>query len=428
MNQRIAIVDGIRTPFVKAFGEAKDISAFELGRIATVDLLERARIDKNLISEVIFGNWASPYEALNPARVIAVQSKLPVKVTAYTVGQNCDSGIRSITSAHEKIQAGNAEIIIAGGAESMSSAPVLFGPAMQHIFYDAARAKSLIKKFNALIKLRPKHFKPSFVLSTANVDILCGLGMGETAEIVAKEFKITRGEQDRFAFESHKKALAATQSGKLAEEIVPIFVPPKYNNVIDKDIGMREDISLENLAKLKPYYDREYGTITVGNSSMLTDGAAALLIMKEEQARAMGYEPLGYIKSYAYTGLNPKRMVLGGIYASYYALKKAGLKSRDLELIEMNEAFATVMAATEKCFSSKKFSEDNFGETETLSGVDMSIVNVNGGAIALGHPIAASGTRLVLTLLKEMRRRNLKLGLAALCAGGGQGGAMILER
>ena len=317
MRYRIAIVDGIRTPFVKAFGEAKNIPAYELGRIAAVELLERTEIDKKLIDEVIFGNWASPYDSLNPARAIAIQSKLPENIPAYTVGDNCASGIQSITSAHEKIITGYADIIICGGAESISSIPVIFGPGMQHILYDLGKAKGLIKKLKILASLRLKHFMPSFAGSHANVDILSGLQMGEAAEFIAKELKITREEQDRFAFESHKRAVAATQSGRLAEEIVPIFMPPKYNKVINKDIGMREDINLENLAKLKPAYDRRLGTITVGNSSMIADGAGAFLIMKEEQAKARGYQPLGYIRSYAYAGVEPERMALGGVYAAY---------------------------------------------------------------------------------------------------------------
>ncbi|MDP3804537.1 MAG: thiolase family protein, partial [Candidatus Omnitrophota bacterium] len=255
---------------------------------------------------------------------------------------------------------------------------------------------------------------------------VCGLNMGQTAEILAKEFGITREGQDQFALMSHKRAFLSRM--KLRDEIVPVMIGPDYNIVVEDDNGPRENQSIDALCKLKPYFDRHTGTVTVGNSCQVTDGASALLIMAEEKAKAMGYEPLGYIRAYTYVGLEPSKMGLGPAYAIPIVLKKAGLKLKDMDLIEINEAFAVQVLACIKAIASKKFAEENFSASEAIGQVDMEKLNVNGGAIALGHPVGVSGSRLILTLLKEMKRRNALFGLASLCVGGGQGGAIILER
>lgn len=414
---RIAIVDGMRTPFARAWTDFGDIQAQELGRIAVRELLERTAIDPNKIDEVIFGAVAQPVEAANVARVISLMSGIPKEKRAYTVSRNCASGFESVTSAAEKVNAGFDEIVIAGGAESMSNIPMLYPPKTAKIFLRLAKAKNPLEKislFWALLK-PSRLLKPVIGLQLGLTDPVCGLNMGQTAEVLAKEYGISRKEQDEFALISHQRAFAARE--RLKEEIVPVLVPPKYEKAVIDDNGVREKIGLEDLAKLKPYFDRYGGTVTVGNACQVTDGACALLVMKEEKARELGFKPLGYIRAYAYCGVEPSKMGIGPAFAIPEVLAKANLKLGNIELIEINEAFAAQVIACERQL-----------ESSGIGKLNRDILNVNGGAIALGHPVGVTGSRLVLTLLKEMQRRNLRLGLASLCVGGGQGAAVIVER
>ena len=260
-------------------------------------------------------------------------------------------------------------------------------------------------------------------------DPFCGLNMGQTAEVLAKEFHISRQEQDQFALQSHQKAVKAQKSGRLAQEITPVFISPAYKEAVEADVGPREEQSLEALAKLKPFFDRRYGSVTAGNACPITDGAVMLLMMTKEKASSLGLKPLVRIKSYGFCGLDPQRMGLGPVYATALALKRAGLSLKDMHLVELNEAFATQVLACQKAFESKQFAKDSLGLQKCMGELDLKKVNVNGGAIALGHPVGATGSRLVLTLMKEMvQRSDAQFGLATLCIGGGQGGAMILER
>lgn len=413
---RIAIVDGIRTPFVKAWTDFWDIPGQELGRIVTRELLERTGLDPARVDEVIFGAVAQPMEATNVARAISLLAGIPKEKCAYTISRNCASGIESVTSSLEKIIAGVDEIVIAGGTESMSNIPLFYRQDAAKIFLKMVKAKSPLERLGLFLRFRPRHFlKPGVGLEFGLTDFTCGLNMGQTAEILAKEYGITRREQDEFALMSQKRALAARE--KLREEIVPVLIPPKYEKVISDDNGVRENITIADLSKLKPYFDRYSGSVTVGNSCQVTDGACALLIMREEKAKELGFVPLGFIRSYAYVGVEPSRMGIGPAFAIPQALNKAGLKLSDIELVEINEAFAAQVIASER-----QLKDANIGI------LNRDILNVNGGAIALGHPVGTTGTRLILTLLKEMKRRNLHLGLASLCVGGGQGAAIILER
>lgn len=413
---RIAIIDGVRTPFVKAWTDFEDIPAQELGRIAVRELLERTAISADKIDEVIIGSVAQPVEATNVARVISLLAGIPKEKRAYTISRNCASGIESVTSAAEKINAGLDEIVIAGGAESMSNIPLLYRKEAAKIFLKIAKAKTWWEKLRWFLSFRPRHLlNPQIGLQLGLTDPVCGLNMGQTAEVLVKEYGISRREQDEFALASHQRALAAKQ--KLREEIVTVFVPPKYEKAVEQDNGVRDKITLEELAKLKPYFDRYSGTVTVGNSCQVTDGACALLVMKEEKAKELGFTPLGFIRAYDYVGVDPGRMGIGPAFAIPEVLEKAGLKLPDIELLEINEAFAGQVIACERQLA--------------LSGVgklNRDILNVNGGAIALGHPVGVTGSRLILTLLKEMKRKGLHLGMASLCVGGGQGAAIILER
>ena len=414
---RIAVVSGIRTPFARAWTDFGDLPAQELGRIAVRELLERTNLEPKLVDEVIFGSVANPPEAANIARVISLLAGIPKEKRAYTVSRNCASGFEALTSAAEKISSGFDEVVIAGGAESMSNIPMYYPPKTAKLFLKLAKAKNPLEKISLFWELlKPSRLlKPVIGLQLGLTDPVCGLNMGQTAEILAKEYGITRKEQDEFALASHKKAVSARE--RLKEEIVPVFVPPKYEKTITDDNGARENITLEDLAKLKPYFDRYSGSVTVGNACQVTDGACALLLMKEEKAKELGFEPLGFIRAYAYCGVEPSKMGIGPAFAIPEVLKKAGLKLSDIELIEINEAFAAQVIACERHL-----------EASNIGKLNRDILNVNGGAIALGHPVGVTGSRLILTLLKEMQRRNLHLGLASLCVGGGQGAAVIVER
>lgn len=414
--QRIAIVEGIRTPFVKSWTDFEDIPAQELGRIVVRELLEKTALDPARVDEVIFGCVAQPPEAANVARVISFLAGVPKEKRAYTISRNCASGIESVTSAYEKIIAGLDEIVIAGGTESMSNIPLFYRKDTAKIFLKISKAKSALERLSLLLSFRPRHFlNPEVGLQLGLTDLTCGLNMGQTAEVLVKEYGITRLDQDTFAMMSHKRAFAARE--KLKEEIVPVLLPPKYEKVVLEDNGIREKISLEDLAKLKPYFDRHTGSVTVGNSCQVTDGSCALLVMREEKAKELGFAPLGFVRAYAYAGVEPSRMGIGPAFAIPEALAKAGLKLSNIELIEINEAFAAQVIACEI-----QLKESHVGL------LNMDILNVNGGAIALGHPVGTTGSRLILTILKEMKRRNLHLGLVSLCVGGGQGAAIILER
>jgi acetyl-CoA acetyltransferase family protein len=422
----IAIVEGVRTPFAKAFGPLARVPAYELGRLVTRSLLERAGIGPADVDQVVFGNVAVPAEAANIARVIALLAGIPQDRIAHTVHRNCASGLEAITTAAQLVSLGEANAVVAGGTESMSQVPLLYSSDAAERFTELARAKGWWPRLRALLRFRPRHFKPVPALKLGLTDPVSGLIMGETAEVLANEFGISRLEQDEFAVESHRRAIAAQKRGVLAEEIVP--VPAEVaGRPVSEDVGPRADQSLEALARLKPYFAREGGTVTVGNSCSITDGAAGVLVMPGERARAGGRKPLGYLRAFAYAGCDPRRMGLGPAFATTKLLERTGLSLADIDLIEMNEAFAVQVIANERAFASERFAREQLGRTEPLGAIDRARLNVNGGAIALGHPVGATGTRLVLTLLKELQRRGLRRGLATLCVGGGQGGALLLE-
>jgi acetyl-CoA acyltransferase len=424
----VVIIEGIRTPFAKAGTKLKNVHPAELGHVAVKELLARSQVDVKEIDEVIMGNTGNPSDAVNISRVVALRSGIPQSVSAYTVHRNCASAMESIASGSDKIRAGSADVVVAGGTESMSQMPMLFQQEFADIFGEFAFAKNVMAKIRALRKVKLKYLKPRISLVEGLTDPFVGINMGQTAEIVAKDFGLSREEQDRYSVESHAKAVAAGKSGRMAEEITPVFLPPKYKEVISSDVGPREGQSLEQLAKLRPYFDRYYGTITVGNSCPVTDGAAAVLLMSREKAVSLGYKPRVTLRSYAFAGLEPERMGLGPVYATPKALKRAGIKLKDIGLTELNEAFAAQVLGCVKAMASAQFAKDKLGLSEAVGEIDPKTLNVNGGAIALGHPVGATGTRLVVTLMREMLNRNQQFGLATLCIGGGQGGAMILER
>jgi acetyl-CoA C-acetyltransferase/acetyl-CoA acyltransferase len=423
----IALVEGVRTPFVKAFGPLEGVPAHELGRSAAAALMERAGVQPSEIDQVVFGTGAIHPEAPNPARVIALLAGIPEDRPAHTVQRNCASGMEAISSAAQILQLGEARIVIAGGTESMSQIPILFSSESTALFLSLMKAKGWWQRLQGMLRFRPRHFKPVPGIKLGLTDPICGLMMGETAEVLADDFGITRQQQDEYALESHQRASTAIESCVLSEEITPVKTGAADGEV-KKDIGPRKQQTLEALAKLKPYFRPENGTVTVGNSCSITDGAAAILMMPGEMARAQGRKPLGYLRGYDYAGCEPRRMGLGPVYATSKLLAKTGVSLKEIDLIEMNEAFAAQIIANEKAFASDQFAQKHLGRSKALGEIDRNRLNVNGGAIALGHPVGATGTRLALTALKELNRRNLRYGLATLCIGGGQGGALLLER
>ncbi len=427
MNSRLAIVDGIRTPFCKAGGKLKHAQADDLGAFAVKELLARTGFPLECIDEVIFGSVAQPINAANIARVIALKAGLPASLPAFTVHRNCASGMQSFSSAAQIIAAGDAEVLLVGGTESMSNIPLLYGPEMTALFQRLFKAKTFRQKLNVIASFRLRYLKPVIALEQGLTDPICGLIMGLTAEKLSREFLITREQQDEYALESHRRATQAIEAGRLAEEIAPVPIPEKYNEIQQADEGPRPGQTIGDLQKLRPYFDRKTGTVTVGNASQVTDGAVAALVMSEAKAKSMGLQPLGYLSAYAYAGLEGSRMGLGPVYACARLFKKTGMGLDDFELVELNEAFAAQAIACERAFASHEFAQKHLGRDQALGTLDRDKINVNGGAIALGHPVGATGARLIVTLLKELRRRGLQRGLATLCVGGGQGAAFALE-
>jgi acetyl-CoA acetyltransferase family protein len=415
----IAILEGIRTPFAKAYGPLASVSAQELGRIATTAVLERAALRPDQVDQIVFGNVAMPPDAANIARVIALLSGIPRDRIAHSVQRNCASGMEALTTAAQLIQLGEARTIVAGGVESMSRIPLLCNREATEMYLRLGKAKNWRQRLGTLLRFRPRHFKPVLGVQLGLTDPVCGLIMGDTAENLVRDFGLTRQDQDAFALESHRRASEAQKRGVLAEEIAPV-------NTLREDAGPRKDQTMAALARLKPFFQKN-GTVTVGNSCPITDGAAALVVMPGEAVRAEGRRPLGYLRAYAYAGCDPSRMGLGPVFATSKLLHKTGLSLRDIDLIELNEAFAAVVLGNEKAFASPQFAREHLGRDSALGEIERDRLNVNGGALALGHPVGATGTRLVLTLLKELRRRNLRRGLATLCVGGGQGAALLVE-
>ena len=427
-DRDVVVVAGARTPFVKAGTLFSRVGAVELGRVAVREAIERAEIDAEALDEIIVGNIAGPADAANVARVIALEAKIPVKVPAFTVSRNCASGIESVVEAAYRIRSGDADLVVAAAVESMSRIPFLFGDEAQDIWTSIARARSLPARLAAFARFRPRHFRPVVALELGLKDPVSGLNMGETAEVLARQFGIARDDQDAFAMRSHKLAAAAWNEGRMQGEVISVPVPPRFDEAAERDNGIRENQTPEALAKLKPLFDRRFGTVTAGNSSQITDGAVALVLASGERARSLGLTVMGKIRSWGFAGCDPERMGLGPVLASPIALRRAGgLTMARMERVEMNEAFAVQVLACLKAFDSRSFCEDNLG-TGAVGAPALERVNVNGGAIALGHPVGASGGRLILTLLREMARANVSLGLATLCIGGGQGGAVLVER
>jgi len=425
-GRRVAIVAGCRTPFAKSGTALKDISAVELARLATRELLVRTEIAAAEVDEVVFGQVVPSALAPNLAREVSLLPHLPRTVPAYSLNRACSSSGQTVAAAHDQIVLGHADVVIAGGAESLSDIPILHSRRFAEVLVEASRGKSLGARLAAFARVRPRDLVP---VAPAIAEPSTGETMGQSAEKMAKENHISREAQDRFALRSHQLAAAGTADGRLPAEIAPLFVPPSYAVVVTSDNGIRADTSLEQMAKLKPAFDRRYGSVTAANASPLTDGASAVLVMSDEAARALGYRPLAYVRSYAVAAVDPgEQLLMGPGFAVPKALERAGIEWKELGLVEMHEAFASQVLSNIRVFESDGWARERLGRARRIGDVDWETLNVMGGSIAIGHPFGATGGRLTTTLANEMVRRDVQFGLISICAQGGMGFAMVLER
>lgn len=424
-GRRTAVIAGCRTPFLKAWTHFKNLNAVDLGKKAVAELLARSEIAPAEIDQMIFGIVVPAVKTPNVAREVALGVGMPPEIPAYTVSLACISSLVAIANACDQITQGLADVVVAGGTESLSDVPLLFGNRARNLFLKLNRARSLGEKVSTLLEFKLKDFIPD---TLALEEPSTGLTMGQSAEQMAQINGISRREQDEFALMSHQRAAAAQKKGVFKDEIAPAYLV-KEKQVVHEDNIIRSDSTLESMAKLKPVFDRRYGTITAANASPLTDGAAAVLLMSEEKVRALGIQPLAFIRSYAFSAHSPKdQMLMGPAYATPVALDRAGLKWNNLSVIEMHEAFAASVLATLKMFESKKWAEEKLNRGEPIGKINYDKLNRYGGSIAIGHPFAATGARMVTTLSNELRRTGSEFGLVTACAAGGHGGAMVLER
>jgi acetyl-CoA acyltransferase len=425
-GRRAAVVAGLRTPFVKAGTDFKALASIDLAALVVNELIVRSGLPLKEFDLVTFGEVIPSTTATIMAREVVLRTQLPRDVEAHTVSRACATSIQAATSAADQIVLGNADVAIAGGAESVSDAPLFAGRKLAHTLIDLSKARSTLARATLLSHLRPRDFTP---VAPGLTEPTTGLTMGQSAEIMARKNGIRREEQDAFALRSHQRAAAAWDDGRFAEEVMRVPVPPDYAQVSARDNIVRKETTLEALAALKPVFDKRYGTLTAGNSSPLTDGAAALILMSEEKAKALGLKPLAYLRSYAYAALDPGDQLLQGpAYAAPIALDRAGLTLKDMDLVDMHEAFAAQVLSNLQAFASRTFAEKELGRAQPLGEIDPARLNVSGGSIALGHPFGATGARMIHQVARELKRRNGRYALLTVCAAGALGAAVVLER
>jgi acetyl-CoA acyltransferase len=424
-GRRVAIVAGVRTPFVRAGTAFKHLSAIELGKLCVAELIQRTDLEAKLVESVVYGTVVPSVIAPNIAREVSLLPVLPKGCEAYTVSRACASANQAITDAADQILLGHHDVVIAGGAESLSNVPILHSRGMSDKLVAFSRAKGPAQQLRILGSIRPADLIP---ITPAIAEPSTGETMGQSAEKMAKINHIAREDQDQFALRSHRLAAAGTEDGRLTAEIMAVYVPPKYEVVLTSDNGIRTDTSIDQLQSLRPVFDKRYGSVTAGNSSPLTDGASAVLLMSEERARILGYQPLAYIRSYAYAALDPgEQLLMGPVLAAPVALQRAGLSLADIDLIEMHEAFAAQVLCNLAGFVSRYWAE-RAGFANPVGEIDRAKLNVMGGSISIGHPFGATGGRILMTLTNELARRGGQFGLMTVCAAGGMGHAMVIER
>lgn len=424
--RRVAIVYGLRTPFIKSGTLFKGLTSLDLGKIVTVELVNRTEIDPGEIDKVILGTVLPSIKTSNLAREIALSSGIPATVPAFTVTSACASAMQAFISAVESILSGDSEVVVAGGVESISDFPVLFSKRFRNMLFDSSKGKNLLQKAKPFLKMEVGDVAPDI---PAIAERSTGLTMGESAEKMARQNQISRKEQDEFALRSHLLASKAQKEEIFRKELVSTYVPPDFEELVSIDNGIKSDLSMEAFSQLQPAFDKQYGTVTSGNSAPFSDGACTILLMSAEKAKALGYKPLGYVRSYAYSALDPSdQLLMGPAYSTPIALERAGLSLKDMDLVEIHEAFSAQVLSNIKAFASKKFAEEKLSRSKAIGEIDMDKVNVTGGSIAIGHPFGASGGRIIVTLLNGLHRRQGNFGLATVCAAGGLGASIVLEK
>ena len=424
--QPVYIVDGARTPFLKSRNLPGPFSAADLAVAAGRTLLARQPFLATDLDEVILGCASPSVDEVNIGRVAALRLGCGHKVPGWTVMRNCASGMQALDSAMANIQSGRAQLVLAGGSDALSRAPLLYNDRMVLWFSRMAQAQTLGARLALFARLRPGAlFAPVIGIVKGLTDPVVSLLMGQTAENLAWRFAITREEMDAYSVASHQRVCAAQDAGWFNDEIVPLIGPD--GSVYAIDDGVRRDSSLESLAKLKPFFDRKYGKVTAGNSSQITDGAAWLLLASEAALARWRLEPIGRIADVQWAGLDPAQMGLGPVHAVTPILQRHGLSLDDIDAWEINEAFAAQVLGCIRAWQDDAYCREQLGLSGALGTLDQSKFNIDGGAVALGHPVGASGVRIVLHLLHVLRRQNAKRGLASICIGGGQGGAMLVE-
>ncbi|MFA0412448.1 acetyl-CoA C-acyltransferase FadI [Vibrio renipiscarius] len=423
-GERIAIVAGLRTPFARQSTEFSQVPAIDLGKMVVSEMLARTDIDAKLIEQVVFGQVVQMPEAPNIAREIVLGTGMHVHTDAYSVTRACATSFQAAVNVAESIMAGTIDVGIAGGADSSSVLPIGVSKKLAANLLALSKTKTVAQKLTILKSFSMKDLMP---VPPAVAEYSTGLSMGQTAEQMAKSHGISRAEQDALAHRSHTLASQAWKEGKIAGEVMTAF-PAPYKQWLAEDNNIRHDSTLESYAKLRPAFDRQYGSVTAANSTPLTDGAAAVMLMREGKAKELGLEILGYIRSYAFSAIGVEQdMLMGPSYATPIALDRAGISLSDLTLIDMHEAFAAQALSNVKMFASDKFAQEKLGRSKAIGEIDMDKFNVLGGSIAYGHPFAATGARMMTQTLRELKRRGGGLALNTACAAGGLGAAMILE-
>ena len=424
-SKPVFLVDGNRTPFLKARGRPGPFKHADLGIYAARSLLLRMPFAATEFDEVIFGSTMPGPDEANIARIVALRLGCGDQVPAYTVHRNCASGMQALDNAAMSISSGRSDLVLAGGIEAMSQAPLLFHPKMVNWLADWWGAKSISQKFKVLGGFSPRLLAPVIALLKGLTDPVVGLNMGQTAEQIAYRFGITREQMDQFALESHLKLHQAQQDNELPE-VVPVF--DSRGKVYDLDDGVRPDSTLEKLAKLRPAFDKPYGLVTPGNSAQITDGAAALVMASEAAVKKYDLPILARLVSTQWAALSPAEMGLGPAHAIAPLLKSQRLKVGDIDYWEINEAFAAQVLAVLAALNDKEYCKQQLGLRSAVGEIPLERLNIHGGGVSLGHPVGASGARIVLHLAKVLQQKNASTGVASLCIGGGQGGAMLIER
>lgn len=425
-GRRVAIVDGLRTPFAKSGTALSSESTLDLSLAVVTELLARSGVDPAQVDRVVYGSVVQDVAAPNIAREIVLAGPFPESVDAYSVTRACATSTQTTVNAAQAIALGEADIAIAGGADSLSKPPVTYSDRFVEIMMEANAAKDMPSKLRAFAKMRPKDLAPN---PPAIAERSTGETMGDSAEKMAKENGITREAQDEYAISSHSKASSAWAEGIFENEVMPYRIPPRFSSTVERDTIPRDDSTMEKLASLRPVFDRKYGSVTAANASPLTDGASALVLMEESVAKTLGFEPLAFIRSYAFAALDPNwQLLMGPAFASPLALERAGMTLKDLDLVDMHEAFAAQVLSNVQAFASDSFARKHLGRDKAIGEIDESSFNIYGGSISLGHPFGATGARQITTMAHELNRRGGGTALITQCAAGGLGAAMILEK